>query len=316
MLSILRFNPQIIYSDCVAGSLTPALLSVISGKALVVEVHVPVGSQDVALYRSKLRIRAGIALWMERILLRRARLIFAAPGWSALIQQNYPKIQKIIPVPLGNNRTLFHPMDINQCRQELGLPSGVPIAVFVGNISPWQGLDTLITAASSVVSNHPQVLFLIVGDGSERKRLMQIVKELQLERVFLFTGSVAYENVAKYIAAANVGLSIFSGNRGQKGGISALKTLNYLSCGRPVIVNNMDEMANLVSQHGAGIVVPADDGNALSQAFTWVFNQSDGGALLCQKATELGSLIPSCKDRITIIMQSIDDMLSVPEFKK
>jgi glycosyltransferase involved in cell wall biosynthesis len=316
LTSFLRFNPDVIYSDCTAGSIIPAILSILSGKPLVVEVHGPVGSQDVALYRSHLRIRLVVAQWMERILLRRARIIIAAPGWSALVQKNYPKTNRIVTVPLGNNRTLFHPMDPIFCRQELGLPMTAPIAVFVGNISPWQGLDTLIAAAPLVVSNHPQVLFLIVGDGSERLRLIQKVKEMHLDQAFRFTGPVSYEEVATYIAAANVGLSIFSGNRGQKGGISALKTLNYLSCGRPAIVNEMDEMTSMVIKYGAGMAIPPDDGKALSRALTWLFNQPDGGTLVNQQATELAALIPSWKDRIAIITKSIMALLGAPEFTK
>ena len=140
--SVICFNPQVIYSDSPPGSLTPAVLSILTGKPLVMEVHGPAGAQDVALYRARFPLRATIARLIERIMLRRASLIIAAPGWARLVQtvHGIPD-QRIGIAPLAVNRDLFRPLDQVEQRQHLGLPPQVPVAVFVGNIGPWQGLD-------------------------------------------------------------------------------------------------------------------------------------------------------------------------------
>lgn len=309
--SILRFNPQVIYSDSPPGSITPALLSILTGKPLVVEVHGPAGAQDVALYRARFPIRAAIARWMEHIMFRRARLIVAAPGWAQLVQtvHGIPD-ERIVTVPLAVNRELFRPLNGLEQRQHLGLPSQIPIAVFVGNIGPWQGLDTLVGAAPLVLAAHPQALFMIVGDGSERLNLIHKLQKHQLDQAFRFVGTVPYEKVPRYIAAADVGLAIFPGNRGQRGGVSALKTLNYLACGRPVIVSEMDEMALTIEKYGAGKVIPPDDPTALAQALTWVFGLPDGGTALRQGAVQLGSTLPSWTERTARISTHLRDLLN------
>jgi glycosyltransferase involved in cell wall biosynthesis len=312
--SVVHFNPHAIYSDSPPGSLSSAVLSVLTGKPLVVEVHGPAGAQDVALYRARFPLRAAVARWIERIMLGRASLIIAAPGWARLVQIKHGiPDERILVVPLAVNRELFRPLDQVKHRQHLGIPLQIPVAVFVGNIGPWQGLDTLVEAAPLVLSEHPQALFLIVGDGSERLNLIRKVQERHIGHAFLFVGAVPYEKVPQYIAAADVGLALFPGNRGQRGGVSALKTLNYLSCGRPVIVSEMDEMANFVEQQGAGKTIPPDDPKALAQSLSWVFGQPERGAKLRERAVEIGAMLPTWTERTSIIRARLEQILTGPD---
>jgi glycosyltransferase involved in cell wall biosynthesis len=309
--SIVSFNPQVIYADNPQGSLTPAILSILTGKPLVVELHGPAGAQDVALYRNQFPLRATIARWIERIMLRRASLIIAAPGWARLAQiEHKVSNNRFLIAPLAVNRKLFRPLDQIEQRQHLGLPLQFPIAVFVGNIAPWQGLDTLLEAVPLVLKEHPQALFLIVGDGSERLNLIRKVQERHIDHAFLFVGAVPYEKVPQYIAAADVGLALFPGNRGQRGSVSALKTLNYLSCGRPVIVSEMDEMANFIEQQGAGKMIPPDDPKALAQALSWIFGQPEKGAKLRERAAEIGSLLPTWSEYTSIIIAGLEKLIT------
>jgi glycosyltransferase involved in cell wall biosynthesis len=62
------------------------------------------------------------------------------------------------------------------------------IAVLANMYSPTKGHSHLITAAQSLCRSIPEVLFLMIGDGSERPRLQEQVSELGLEKHFLFLG--------------------------------------------------------------------------------------------------------------------------------
>ena|SRR5882724_10454979 len=62
------------------------------------------------------------------------------------------------------------------------------IAVLANMYSPTKGHSHLISAARTLCLSVPEVMFLMIGDGSERPRLQQQVSELGLEKHFLFLG--------------------------------------------------------------------------------------------------------------------------------
>lgn len=294
LYSWFRFRPEAIYADTPVGSISPALLSMLTRTTLFLEVHGPVGARDIALYRAKSKLRTGVARWMERTMFRRARLVFAAQGWAKLVKDVHKiRDERIAIVPLAVNHELFRPLDLIEHRRRLDLPLNALVAVFVGNVGPWQGLETLIQAAGWVLPEHPRMLFLIVGDGAARDDLISKAQALKVGHAFRFIGTVPYERVPDYIAAANVGLALFPGNRGERGGVSSLKTLNYLACGRPIIISEMDELAADVERCGAGKAIPPDDPKSLAQALSWVSSHPDGGGSLQRRAGELGATIPS-----------------------
>lgn len=312
VLACFQLKPQLIYSDACPGSLSPAILSYLMGVPLVIEMHTPAGAQDVTLYRAGLRTRIILAKWIERLMLRRARLIIASEGWANLVKQTQQLLHnQIVTLPLAVNHKVFHPLRQEECRQQLKLPISATIAIWVGNIGPWQGIDTLIKAALLMVDKNPDIIFLIVGDGASRADLMVKVKELGISALFRFTGSVTYEQVATYIGAADVGLALFPGNRGFKGGISAHKTLNYLACGRPVIASNMEEMAMQIDKFGAGKVILPDDPQQLAEALLWAVDAKKNGnsQLLQNYAMRLGELLPTWQDRVSFVMKYVEKVI-------
>jgi len=62
------------------------------------------------------------------------------------------------------------------------------IAVLANMYSSTKGHSHLISAARSLCLSIPEVMFLMIGDGSERPRLQEQVSELGLEKHFLFLG--------------------------------------------------------------------------------------------------------------------------------
>jgi glycosyltransferase involved in cell wall biosynthesis len=308
---VLRFRPEAVYADAASGSLSPALVSMISAKPLFIEVHGPVGSGDISLYRTRGWLHTVTARCIENLMFLRATLVIGASGWTALVQQVHRVTDnKIVKTTLPVNHGLFRPLDSDQCRRKLGLPLDTPVAAFIGNVAPWQGLDTLMNAAPSVLTEHPKTIFLILGDGSARNSLVEQARSLQVAHAFNFVGAVPYEEVPLYIGACDVGLSIFPGNRGSRGGISAHKTRNYLACGRPVIVSEMDEMATVIEQTNSGKSVPPDDVSALGRALSLILGQLNSGNDLCINAAELGASLPSWDDYVGVISSRMKEYLT------
>src|SRR4030095_9979416 len=140
--------------------------------------------------------------------------------------------------------------------------------------------------------------------------LISQAQSLGVAYAFQFVGAVPYEAVTDYIGACDVGLAIFPGNRGNRGGISAHKTRNYLACGRPVIVSDMDEMSDLIEQTHSGKSVPPDNADALARALSLVLGQLRFENELQNNAAELGRTLPSWSDYVEITSSHMKDYLA------
>jgi glycosyltransferase involved in cell wall biosynthesis len=270
--AIRRHKLGAIYSRLDPGMIVGWLAGVLTGVPLVVEMN-GIHTADTARGgRLKQLIHAATRLW-EGGMYRVARAIVGAPGLVALAHEQYAvPIKKFRPVPLGVNTELFRPRDRATCRRELGLPD-VPTITWMGSVARWQGLDTLLQAMVHVREVIPNARLLIVGDGIARPECEQLAAELGLGDAVCFTGKVPYLQVPLYLGAADVCAAAFPGNRGRKGVISALKTVSYLACARPVVTTDMDEMADAIHEIEAGVVAPPDDPQALAAGLITVLRE-------------------------------------------
>ena len=63
------------------------------------------------------------------------------------------------------------------------------LLLFVGRLSEKKGVNYLIKAMPEIVKKFPKTKLLIIGDGEERKSLMNLAKDLGLlKKNIIFTG--------------------------------------------------------------------------------------------------------------------------------
>jgi glycosyltransferase involved in cell wall biosynthesis len=122
--------------------------------------------------------------WEKSAFLRAKRVIAVArPLVRELVHIGVPE-QKIEVVWNGVDTDQFHPGEAN--REHFGLPSGVPIALFVGDIrTPRKNLDTVLRALQEVPD-----LFLVVAGAVERSPYPAMALELGVYRRVRFLDQV------------------------------------------------------------------------------------------------------------------------------
>ncbi len=204
------------------------------------------------------------------------RIIAVTPGIKSSLQNfyNIPG-EKIIVVSNGANTSLFKPLEQEACRKELGLTPGIPHICFVGNLAPWQGIEYLVKAAPSILSQLPECRFLIVGDGIMKDELTNLSREFGVEDQFIFTGVVAYERVPRYINASDVCVAPFIFARNAKIGLSPLKLYEYMACGKPVVASNISGVSDVLGASEGGIPVLPENPDALSGAVLKLLENPD-----------------------------------------
>ena len=75
-------------------------------------------------------------------------------------------------------------------RQKLALPPEVPVYLFVGRMMWYKGIRIILDALAALRRSGQDFRMLLVGDGMERQEMEQLVKELRLDDVCIFTGAI------------------------------------------------------------------------------------------------------------------------------
>jgi glycosyltransferase involved in cell wall biosynthesis len=171
---------------------------------------------------------------------------------------------KILVINNGANTDLFKPMDQEKVKAELGLEKTKSYVCFVGHLAAWQGVEFLIYASPLILEKCPDVRFLVVGDGAVKTKLLETTSKLGLSDKFTFTGRIPYERVPLYINAADICVAPFIKGRNSKIGLSALKTYEYLACGKPIVASSIPGVKDLIDFSGGGISVSPEDPQELA----------------------------------------------------
>lgn len=160
----------------------------------------------------------------------------------------------VSPIPYGVDEQVFNFKDRQACRQQLGIRSEQFVLTYVGSLNRFiQEPAPLIEALGR--SQRENTVLYIVGDGSKRQELEQLVQEYQAPVVF--TGRLSQSEAATYIGAANLCVAPYNDQLywGGKFTCASLKVPEYLSCGRLILTIPCDRMAHLTDQQRYGYLV-------------------------------------------------------------
>lgn len=144
--------------------------------------------------------------------------------------------------------------------------SGKFIIGYFGGMTPLDTLDFFLDAVKNV--HDPGMLFVLVGDGRERKRLEERITTEKISNCIMLPGieKTQIPSLLKlfdcaYMGTENTGLNRF--------GLSLTKMTDAMVAGLPVVFRTGVE--NLVSQNQAGLRIDTQDPAVLAQAFQNVY---------------------------------------------
>lgn len=148
-------------------------------------------------------------------------------------------------------------------RKRLGWLDDDFVCLHAGNMGHKQGLENVLHAAAAVTD--PEVRVVLAGDGNERAKLEALASQLALENVS-FVPSQPTGLYEAMLLAADV---LLVNQRAAVGEMSlASKLTSYFMAARPVIaaVAERSETAREIARAQAGVLVPADDPEALADS--------------------------------------------------
>jgi glycosyltransferase involved in cell wall biosynthesis len=156
---------------------------------------------------------------------------------------------KVRIVPNGVDPQRFNPLgDCARIRRGIGAENRSCV-LFVGRLIPRKGLSYLIDAAKHVVKENRETLFVIVGNGPLKNRLVSDIEEANLSGNFVFLGDVTERDLPAVYRCTDI-FVLSSIQEGQ--GIALLEAQ---ASGKPVVAFNLSGVVETVRNGETGLLV-------------------------------------------------------------
>ena len=219
---------------------------------------VGLGSHRSALHRSLSKIAGFLYRSCDR-------LVVVTPAFKEyLIEHWRVPAENIFVVENGVETSVFSRLTPNAAiRRELVAEDEFVVS-YIGTIGAAHGLETLVEAASRLQQSAPNVLFLLVGEGAEKTRIISLARSRGLTNV-RFVDQQPREKVTAYIRASDACLVLLKKAELFKT-VLPTKMLEFMACARPVILGVDGHARKVLEEANAGIFITPEDPAELADA--------------------------------------------------
>lgn len=223
-------------------------------------------------------IKNPVVLWMMSVLEWTSyhsadRLVGLSPGIVDGIIKRGIAPEKVASIPNGCD------LDIFASDHQLWRPEGVEeadlMAIFTGTHGLANGLNAVLDVAVELKDRQrTDIKLVLVGDGMQKKALMERAEKLQLDNV-VFHDPVNKAKLAGLMASADIGLQILANVPAFYYGTSPNKFFDYISAGLPVLNNYPGWLAELITKEQCGFAVPPENPKAFADALEQAADQRE-----------------------------------------
>ena len=226
---------------------------------------------DTGVLKNSLVIK--LSYWLENFIYRKANLInVLTPAFKDyLLKEKKAPENKIIYIPNAADLDLMKPGPKNNWVREKFNWDDKFVILYVGAHGVANDLRQIINAAK-LFKNNPEILFVLIGDGMEKLKLITVAKEQNLTNV-QFLGSVSKDKIVDFINAADVCTAIldpvFTTTYPNK-------VFDYMACARPVVLP-IDGVCRklVVDEARAGLFVRPEDAEDFKEKIFYFYNHPE-----------------------------------------
>ncbi|MFA5114028.1 MAG: glycosyltransferase family 4 protein [Candidatus Margulisiibacteriota bacterium] len=266
-----RFDVILVYSPPLPLGIAGYWLGKIKRCPVVVNIQdlYPQTVIDLGLLKSRLLIK--VSQMMERFIYRRsAALTVHSAGNKEYLVNHGAAAQKVRVIYNWVDVDLIKPGDKdNPFARQYGLKDKFVVS-FAGVMGFAQGLEVVIRAAERL-RDKPDILFIMVGDGTKKPELEKLTAELGLNNVrFIPTQPVALYPQVLHASA----LSLVVLDKTLVTPVVPGKLLSVMAAGIPVVASLplVGDAPKIIAENGCGVAVAAGEPAALAEAIVSLYN--------------------------------------------
>ncbi|RZK77382.1 MAG: glycosyltransferase WbuB [Pedobacter sp.] len=245
-----------------------------------------------------------VARKLEMFAYQNAKHIIAlSPGMKkGVMETGYPE-SEISVIPNFCNSLLFGSENASEeVKKSLDKFRGKKIVLYAGTFGKINNLSYLVEVAKESQKISDDVIYLIVGDGSEKEKIIkEATKNGVLNKNFFMFPQASKDQMPAFFRTADITLSLFADIK-EMWSNSANKFFDGLASGRPVAINYQGWQAEILTSRNAGIVLPSSDAKRGAQ----LINQ-----LLCDKL----KMARMAKNALNLAQQEFSNTTAFEKFE-
>jgi len=237
------------------------------------------------------------------------RIISVTPHIGTYLIENYKCApDKVIAIGNGVNTKKFYSIHdealLEQWKKKFGITKWEIVIMFVGNLAPWQGVETLIQVAPLLLRETRNIQFLIIGDGLLKEAFEAKVKSLGVSDHFIFTGMVIHKEIPLYINIADI---CVLPKRRLKSGYSPIKLYEYMACGKPVVASRVEGL-EFIEEEGTGLLVEPENVKNLEKELNKLIQEPQERVKMGQRSLHIARERFSWESRVIQIEEVLRKM--------
>jgi glycosyltransferase involved in cell wall biosynthesis len=208
------------------------------GKKFVFDQHDLSPEMFQVIYKGRMKLLYKILLFLERCSYRTANVVITSNVSQGQFARARGGCRQVFVVRNGPDlKRLQAPMAEPELKRGRRF-----LLAYVGVMAVQDGVEYTLYALSELVHKRGRqdVSLVLMGDGDTAPALRSLANQLELDDYVKFTGWTANQDVLRYLAASDVGLSPDPQN-GLNEYCTMIKTMEYMAMGKPVVAFDIIE---------------------------------------------------------------------------
>lgn len=158
--------------------------------------------------------------------------------------------------------------------------------IAIGRLVEKKGFEYLIRAMRSVVKENSSVFLNIIGDGNQKKELMELSENMNLSRCVNFLGSRSNEECVQELSSSDIAVLPCVVAKNGDLDVCPLTLQEAMAMGIPVVSTTVGSIPELITDGEEGLLVPERDESALAKAITKLIDNPILGQEMGKKGRE------------------------------
>ena len=212
--------------------------------------------------------------WLEGVLYKSANhIVVVTDTFKVKITERGINPEKISVFKNGANLELFKPTDKPIDLIEKHNLKDKFIFAYIGTHGMAHGLDFVLDAIQDIKETHPDIIFLFMGDGAEKKNLIQKAKDLRLDNT-LFLDSVSKKEVVRYLSLMDVALVNLKKSDTFLTVIPS-KIFEAAAMEKPILLGLEGETRKIIEKYQAGACFKPEDKSSFQKELIEIYKNKE-----------------------------------------